>query len=396
MLASRSGVIIQLLAIVSYGHATTAAIASLVTSALTTGFVSATMSFDWDTDPKKRIENPQFYGYIPNRAVKRAVVFFVMLLTSSTMLVVRAMTLLLLSLASWKSAVLYTCLDLGLYMFWKIYRNDFSVWMPIYGCTGIFISFIMRLIVKVLADFTSNIHLRNPNEVGGAYWLFSFAFSLVSLPLAIMYYEGNNGSENITRIAWTACYVLLPLTLALKFTFFAVINKKYRKTFWSLKRGRDVTVGHMDSNEDSVKALVFIKNRYHWIGIQDKVEKWVRENWMRWIEEEPEWLNDNMKARIPSYMIPNIDDRAKIEDFQRQRRRSSIMSVGPEGERRMSILDLLETYPTERRRRSTSHLSFGKKRRRRSTKKRIKKIAPEDQPIEQLSTRVASVGDFGV
>ena len=67
------GAILQLAAILSEdGTASSIAITSLIVSALTTGFISASISFDWDTDPKKRLVNPEFYGYIPNRASRRA------------------------------------------------------------------------------------------------------------------------------------------------------------------------------------------------------------------------------------------------------------------------------------------------------------------------------------
>ena len=66
------GVLIQLSAILSVGQASTAALASLSISALTTGFTSATISFDMDTDPMQRKNNPEFYGYVPDSARKRA------------------------------------------------------------------------------------------------------------------------------------------------------------------------------------------------------------------------------------------------------------------------------------------------------------------------------------
>ena len=65
------GVIIQQLAILTDGRASVAAITSLTISALTTGFVSASISFDWDTDVMWRKLAPDFYGYIPNDAGKR-------------------------------------------------------------------------------------------------------------------------------------------------------------------------------------------------------------------------------------------------------------------------------------------------------------------------------------
>ena len=66
------GFILQLTAILlEDGAASSIRITSLIVSALTTGFVSASISFDWDTDPGKRTANPDFYGYIPNSATRR-------------------------------------------------------------------------------------------------------------------------------------------------------------------------------------------------------------------------------------------------------------------------------------------------------------------------------------
>ena len=172
---------------------------------------------------------------------------------------------------------------------------------------------------------TATALFRHPNEVGGAFWLFSFAFSLASLPFAASYYERIAGEKAVTEIAWNACYFLLPAILFVKLIFFMTIKKEYRKTFWSLKRGRDLTIEHMESSDDSVKALVFIKNRRHWKSIEGKVEQWVRDNWEKWMKDEPEWLNENMKAKIPAHMIPNIEDRKVVEELQSERRRSSLL-----------------------------------------------------------------------
>ena len=70
------GVIIQLSAILVDGQVSSAALVSLVVSALTTGFISASISYDWDTDVKRRKLTPEFYGYVPNHANKRAGKFF--------------------------------------------------------------------------------------------------------------------------------------------------------------------------------------------------------------------------------------------------------------------------------------------------------------------------------
>jgi hypothetical protein len=93
------GVIIQLMAIVSSNTKVEAAAwISFVISATTTGFASATISYDFDTDPHRRKKAPGFYGYIPSKANSRVVVFASMLLITAGMLIIRCMTIVLLAL----------------------------------------------------------------------------------------------------------------------------------------------------------------------------------------------------------------------------------------------------------------------------------------------------------
>ena len=191
------GVIIQLLAILMDGHASVAALASLSISALTTGFVSASISYDFDVSPQKRLENPQLYGYIPNNARTRAALFVILMSISALMLLTRALVIALLALASWNgtAAVIYIgehisnvekscqvpskllpqiiqfrpltfptflCIaplgaDLCFFLLYKIIRGDFYYWVPDHGCLEeIYVSLFARVVVKVITDFTSN------------------------------------------------------------------------------------------------------------------------------------------------------------------------------------------------------------------------------------------------
>ena len=120
------------------------------------------------------------------------------------------------------------------------------------------------------------------------------------------------------------------------FIIFMNIEKKYRHTFYSFEGGKDVTISHFKSSEDERKILVLTKNRRHWKSIEGNVEEWVRESWERWMDEDPEWLDDNMKARIPVHMIPNMKDRQKVRVLQNVRRRSSLPGRAGEG-RRLSL-----------------------------------------------------------
>ena len=55
-------------------NASRATVGSVVASAMTTGFSSASISFDFDVDPAARKHSPDFYGFIPDGG-SRTVIF---------------------------------------------------------------------------------------------------------------------------------------------------------------------------------------------------------------------------------------------------------------------------------------------------------------------------------
>jgi len=86
------GCIIQLAAIATgKGGVRLDAMGSIMVSAMTAGYTSATISYDFDADPNRRELSPNFHGYIPDSTTSRALVLFclvgIMLLIKSTMIV---------------------------------------------------------------------------------------------------------------------------------------------------------------------------------------------------------------------------------------------------------------------------------------------------------------------
>ena len=164
--------------------------------------------------------------------------------------------------------------------------------------------------------------------MGGVGWLFSLMILNAALPLAILVYQNDEvGEDEISVAAWICCKIALPSTIVVFTVFYLSIKREYWRTFFSTERGKDLAMRRfLSSNEDSVKAdAIFWNTRRYWEEIEDKVEKWVRSNWKRWMEEEPEWLDDSMKARIPPHMVPNKKDKVKeAEEVQRERRRYSL------------------------------------------------------------------------
>lgn len=80
------GIIIRLSAIISELNSgetlSKRSIFSLIISLLTTGFVSATISYDFDTDPRMRAVKPDFYGYIIDSSKIRTLLFLIMMFIS--------------------------------------------------------------------------------------------------------------------------------------------------------------------------------------------------------------------------------------------------------------------------------------------------------------------------
>ena len=72
------------------------------------------------------------------------------------MLLVKALVLVLLGLVSRSVAFFYIGADIGLFLLFKILRDDFYYWMPLDGYVGIIVSLLCRVIGKVVTDFTSN------------------------------------------------------------------------------------------------------------------------------------------------------------------------------------------------------------------------------------------------
>ena len=81
---SLPGIMIQLSSIIKSlntegGTISYVAVISLCLSTFTTGFVSATISYDLDTNPASRATVPDFYGYIPDSKRKRSILFLTMI-----------------------------------------------------------------------------------------------------------------------------------------------------------------------------------------------------------------------------------------------------------------------------------------------------------------------------
>jgi hypothetical protein len=312
------GVIIQLMAIAaSDKEVGTSAWLSVAVSAITTGFASATISYDYDTEPGKRKQAPDFYGYIPAKASKRTVVFVSMLLFTAGMLIIRCTTIVLLGLIGGSWALLYVGADLILYLLVKILRGDFWYWAPLGGKAEIVSTILLRVLVKIITDFTSIAQFRHPNEVGGAYWLFGLLLTMVSLPVSIYIASPYVDGKAIDIASSIVKYFILITTMC-AVVFFLNIEKKYWHTFLSTQKGKEYSMAFfLEGKSDEMKFEIFTNSRHQWVSIEGEVKKWVEMNWAKWEEKKPEWFTDVIKALVPVDFIPADGDARRRESVRR-------------------------------------------------------------------------------
>ncbi len=120
------GTIIQAMAIFSTGDLSATPVASLASSILTSAFISAQLSHEWDTSEKLQQLDPTFYGYLPSSLKWRGFTLLQLFLMSTFNLVIRALSFVILSQRSMSRVMIVFGGELALYLVVKILRGDFQ------------------------------------------------------------------------------------------------------------------------------------------------------------------------------------------------------------------------------------------------------------------------------
>jgi hypothetical protein len=84
---------------------------------------------------------------------------------------------------------------------------------------------------------------------------------------------------------------------------------------------------------DAIKKNVLKYNLAKWKAIEPQVKEWIREGWVEWERDKPDWFTDNWKARVPADWVPK-EGKAGYERARNSVRR---MSFGG-SERKRSVV----------------------------------------------------------
>jgi hypothetical protein len=157
---SIAGGLAQAIFLLDGGDWTTAAVASVGLSCISTAFAVTMLAYDYDTHAAKRKKNPEFFGYIPSTSTGRLMAFGLLFLYHSAYTTGKTFSMAVLALTNWRWLVSYVLADHCGFIIYKLARGDLIYWVP--GC-GALSSLLVRFVEKVIVDFTRyacTVHIR--------------------------------------------------------------------------------------------------------------------------------------------------------------------------------------------------------------------------------------------
>ncbi|GMH94227.1 hypothetical protein TL16_g12845 [Triparma laevis f. inornata] len=227
------GSILQIYALILAEEKSADALISILVSAATIAFTSSMISYDWDTSPAKRKVSPTYYGFVPDKALPRAVCFISIISLSFAHVTLLCFSCALLTVMNPNWLLYFLGLDMALYFLYKILRGDFFSFLNIACIMRFVYAIFLRFATKLMANFTMPMQLCHPQEVGALPFLFSIVYSLVrsfaSVYLFKTHYNGPAKLDEGTLRAVLGSLVAMWVVSLVSFAL--VIKRKYLHTF---------------------------------------------------------------------------------------------------------------------------------------------------------------------
>jgi len=210
--------------------------------------------------------------------------------------------------------------ELLVYFIYKAVRRDLRYWPPLPGKYSIFVSWLMRVVVKTVSDFTGFLHARHPYEMGGFYWLLNGVYVQMSLLGALKLKKefgwkihGNDGDEFPAfsdECYRDIAYVLLVCWIVSMASIILASEKEFRHTFYSLRTAKQYSFALFNCESDSIKIRVLSDHRDFYSWYEDKIKEWFLENWDEWMAARPDWLTDEWIATVPFNLLLLVENDA--------------------------------------------------------------------------------------
>ena len=246
----------------------------MVVSALTTGFASGTVSYDYDSDPAKRKRRLTSTATFQTRGSRGPCCWCALTLNSALLLLVRAFCVSMLVLVNKRY---FVALLEGVFG-----GKGGSGRLPVDGAVGLFVSLMMRVEVKTMTDFTGVIQFRHSVDLGGLYWTVNVFLALLASFGSVFAYYADTGKEVVTgggkngtfeieeRVAWTLVGSLSGAWVTVFEVFLLLMKKEYRR------RVKHKTMQYFLKGDN---VVVVRCNEKQWWAIREDVKEWVLANW---------------------------------------------------------------------------------------------------------------------
>jgi hypothetical protein len=250
------------------------------------------------------------YGMIPDTG--RGIAYFVMFSLAALQVLARGVTVALLGVTSMRWLLYYLGGDMLLFLLYKVLRRDMIYFLPLPTSVAVPGSLLLRVIAKTITDFTGCMLFRLSYEMGGAYFTFSMATSIASVPVISYSYSkyakaGEDGAQKVGDTELWVFNIGMVVAWVAIFGFFMarIVVPRFRKAFRSTQTGWQKSESiFLDNDEDSKRMYIFTDNVVLWSGIKEDVKAWTMSSWETWDREKPEWFTQKVIASIPDEFIP--------------------------------------------------------------------------------------------
>ena len=303
------------------------ALVSILISTLSTGFISAMISFDLDVDVKKRKTNPDFYGYVMDDHEKRGRCFKLMMAISACHNMSRTTGYAILALIDKRTLLLFWVgefLPFSMYMIWNFSRFYYHITLTNLPFVMV-IEFISISVKKIILDFTGCFHWRHPYlGCNGRLYSASLVWSQIFPFVALFLLNKQENADLMTDGAMNTVTIILVCSsiawLLMNIAFFCTIDLAYLHTFFSTQTPQQFVISNFKNRDsDYGKFDAAFDNE---IGlsrpIHGEIKQWIKENIQQWRDETPAWFKVEV---IPDEFLP-------VEIYEAEggarRRRSSV------------------------------------------------------------------------
>ena len=330
-------------------------IPGIACSALATGFIAASITYDLDTDPMNRRYQKYDFNIFPDDGLERAVVFTAhVFMSSAHVLVAIAFFAVMISL-SHKVLVAFFVVDWGIYviLYRTLYIREYKVGsllklgkLPL--SLGFVVDGVFNVFIKAFNTFVAVVVFKSPGFMGGLFWTSQLVMLQGSSVLMVWVYaykfdeareflgeesrEDGHGWLDGQESNFIPAICLLCAIENVMFAALLYFIKPEHRTgfsgFLSVKSNVDCVERMWDSGEDDV--MLYICILYHVDCYQHflpEYREWFEENFAIWEASQPYFYYDDLHKSIPAVVALMEHDDGTRESMSHAGQSTSLTST---------------------------------------------------------------------